>query len=247
MFLRGPLLEKFVPILLVITVVLAFLVGVLWQKVSLLEGEKASDTALDPSGQGGANGKLAEEQARKVEKVSDKDRVRGSRDAEVFIIEYSDLECVYCKQFHSTLQQAVDEYQGKVAWVYRHYPLDMLHPKADKEAEAAECAAELGGEEGFWKMIDKIFEVTPSGNGLDLAKLPTYASQVGLDQTKFKICLDSGKYKEEVERQYQSGLTAGVRGTPGVFIINKKGEVWSVPGAVPFETLKVTIEEALKS
>lgn len=242
-------MEKFIPVLLVITVALAFLVGVLWQKVSLLEGGKASNTALAPSDQGGGevNGKLSEEQAKKVEKVSDKDRVRGSRDAEVFIIEYSDLECSFCKQFHPTLQQVVDEYKGKVAWVYRHYPLDILHPKADKEAEAAECAFEIGGEDGFWKFIDKIFEVTPANNGLDLAKLPTYASQVGLNQTKFKTCLDSGKYKEEVERQYQSGLTAGVAGTPGGFVINKKGEVWSVPGAVPLETLKTTIEEALKS
>ncbi len=242
-------MEKFLPVLLVITVALAFLVGVLWQKVSLLEGGKASGTTLAPSDQGGgeANGKLSEEQAKKVEKVSDKDHVRGSRSAEVFIIEYSDLECPFSKQFHLILQQSLDEYKGKVAWVYRHYPLDMLHSKADKEAEAAECAFELGGEDGFWKFIDKIFEVTTGNNTLDLAKLPTYASQVGLNQTKFKTCLDSGKYKDEVERQYQSGLTAGVAGTPGGFVINKKGEVWSVPGAVPLETLKATIEEALKS
>lgn len=249
MFPRGSLLEKFVPILLVIMVALAFLVGVLWQKVSQLEGGKVSNTAQAPSDAGGGavNGKLSEEQAKKVEKPNDKDRVRGSLDAEVYLIEYSDLECPFCKQFHATAKQAVDEYKGKVTWVYRHFPLDTLHPKADKEAEATECAFELGGQDGFWKFVDKIFEVTPSNNGLDLAKLPTYAGQVGLNQTSFKSCLDSGKYANLVEEHYQQGITAGVTGTPGNFIMNKKGEVWVIPGAVPFETLKVTIDEALKS
>jgi len=248
--LKGNLLEKFVPILLVLTVALAFLVGLLWQKVSLLEkgGTSGTQQAVgDTNVPTDVNGKLSDEQAKAVEKVSDKDRVRGSRDAQVFIIEYSDLECPFCKQFHPTVQQIVDEYKGNVAWVYRHFPLDSLHPKADKEAEAAECAFEQGGEAGFWKFIDKIFEVATSNNTLDLAKLPTYAGQVGLNQTKFKTCLDSGKYKDEVERQYQSGATAGVNGTPGSFVINKKGEIWLVGGAVQFESLKSTIEEALKS
>lgn len=249
MFSRGQLLEKFIPVLLIITVALAFLVGVLWQKVSLLERGKVSDTTLAPSeaGRGEVNGKLSEEQAGKVEKPSDKDRIRGSLDAEIFLIEYSDLECPFCKQFHLTAQQAVDEYDGKVTWVYRHFPLDTLHPKADKEAEAAECAFEQAGNDGFWNFVDKIFEVTPSNNGLDLTKLPTYAGQVGLNQSSFKTCLDSGRYEGRVEEHYQSGITAGVTGTPGNFIMNKKGEVWVIPGAVPFETLKLTIEEALKS
>ncbi|MFZ5932994.1 MAG: DsbA family protein [Patescibacteria group bacterium] len=242
------ILERFVPVLLVATIALAFLVGILWQKVSILESGKTSNNVAPSAGEPqGVNGKLSADQAEKVEKPSDKDHIRGSLDAEVFLIEYSDLECPFCKQFHSTAQQAVDEYKGKLAWVYRHFPLDTLHPKADKEAEATECAFELGGNDGFWKFMDKIFEVTPSNNGLDLAKLPTYASQVGLNQSAFRTCLDSGKYKDKVEDQYQSGTNAGVTGTPGNFIMNKKGEVWLIPGAVPLETLKATIEEALKS
>lgn len=249
MLSRGSLFEKFVPILLVISVALAFLVGVLWQKVSFLEGGKGAKNTQAPGdlAPGGVNGKLSEDQAKKVEKPNDKDHIRGSLDAEVYLIEYSDLECPFCKQFHLTAQQAVDEYKDKVTWVYRHFPLDTLHPKADKEAEAAECAFELGGQDGFWKYVDKIFEVTPSNNGLDLAKLPTYAGQVGLNQSSFTSCLDSGRYADLVEEQYQGGITAGVTGTPGNFIMNKKGEVWIIPGAVPFETLKVTIDEALKS
>src|SRR3972149_9025209 len=104
------LLEKFVPILLVITVILAGVVGALWQKVSTLEKGGTSlvtDTAAQPD----ASGKLAEADAKKVEKPGDKDHIRGSLDAQIFLIEYSDLECPFCKQFHLTAQQAIDEYQ----------------------------------------------------------------------------------------------------------------------------------------
>ena len=245
--LNKSLLDKFVPVLLVLTVALAVAVGALWQKVASLE--KGTGTANIPAQVAGpdATGKLPEESAKLVEKPNDKDHIRGSLDAQIYLIEYTDLECPFCKSFHPTAQQALDEYGETIAWVYRHFPLDSLHPKADKEAEAAECAFEQGGNDAFWKYVDKIYEVTPSNNGLDLTRLPTYAGQIGLNSAELKTCLDSGKYAEKVESQYQSGLTAGVTGTPGNFIMNAKGEVWVIPGAVPYEQLKPVIEEALKS
>src|SRR6185436_7093141 len=83
-----------------------------------------------------------------MEPVTEKDHILGNPNAEVIMVEYSDLECPFCKEFHSTLRRVMNEYgkDGKVAWVYRHFPIDSLHPKARKEAEATECAAELGGE-----------------------------------------------------------------------------------------------------
>lgn len=102
-----------------------------------------------------------------VRKVDDSDHLRGDPKASVKVVEFSDLECPFCKRFHLTMQQLMEGYSGKVAWVYRHFPLDSLHPKARKEAEASECAAELGGNDGFWAYIDKLFEITPSNNGLD--------------------------------------------------------------------------------
>ena len=183
-----------------------------------------------------------------VERLRANDHIRGSKDARILLIEYSDLECPFCKRFHPTAQQAVDQYKGQVAWVYRHFPLDQIHSKADKEAEATECATELGGNDGFWKMADKIFEVTPSNNGLNLDDLPKLASQVGLDQNKFKTCLDSGKYAAYVEEDYQSGIRAGVTGTPGNILLDTKtGQTLPVPGAVPYETLKSSIDSLLGS
>lgn len=110
------------------------------------------------------------------------DHVLGNPNADVLIIEYSDTECPFCKQFHETMHQVMDQYgkDGKVAWVYRHSPIDQLHPKARKEAEALECANEQGGNDAFWKYADKLFEITPSNNGLDAAQLPVIAAMIGL-------------------------------------------------------------------
>lgn len=188
------------------------------------------------------------EVAGELEGLRDNDHLRGDRNARIVLIEYSDLECPFCKRFHPTAQQAVDEYKGQVAWVYRHFPLDQLHPKADKEAEAIECANELGGEDAFWKLTDKIYEVTPSNNGLDLETLPSLAASAGLDQVRFKACLDSGKYADLVESDYQSGIKAGVQGTPGNFLLDtKNNKKISIPGAVPFDSLKSSIDSLLKS
>src|SRR3989338_2531696 len=102
-----------------------------------------------------------------VGELTDRDHLRGDPKATVKVVEFSDLECPFCKNFHRTMQQVMSEYSGQVAWVYRHFPLDSLHSKARKEAEASECAAELGGNDGFWAYVDKLFEITPSNNGLD--------------------------------------------------------------------------------
>ncbi|MEK9148502.1 MAG: DsbA family protein [Candidatus Desantisbacteria bacterium] len=172
--------------------------------------------------------------------VSGTGHIRGNVNAQVTIVEYSDLECPFCKRFHETMKQVLAEYGDKVRWVYRHFPLDQLHTKADKEAEAAECAGELGGNNAFWVYIDRIFEVTPSNNGLDLALLPAIAQDLGLDKGMFESCLSSGKYAELVEAQFQEGMALGVNGTPGSFINGQP-----VRGAVPFEALKGIIDEQL--
>jgi protein-disulfide isomerase len=243
---KGNLLEKLVPVLLVATIGLAFGVGVLWQKVKNLEsggvaGEEAAQPTAVPA-EAAAGEKLSDEEAAKMPEVSSDDHVRGPRDAKLFLIEYSDFQCPFCARFHPTAQQALDEYEGQLAWVYRHFPLDQLHPNARPAAIASECAAELGGEEGFWAFTDKLYE-----DQSQVSDLAGVAVSVGLDKDAFQSCLDSDKYGDKVEDQYQGGLSAGVRGTPGNFIVNDKGEVWPIPGAVPFETLKETIGEALGS
>lgn len=232
-------------VLVILVVVLSFVVGTLWNKVQMIEQGEVTVS----SGGGGSGTALQAPQfasAENVEKLKVNDHVRGKRDARILLIEYSDLECPFCKRFHPTAQKAVDSYDGQVAWVYRHFPLDTLHPKADKEAEAVECAGDLGGNDGFWKMVDKIFEVTPSNNGLNLDDLPKLATSVGLDEDKFKSCIDSGKYAKHVEEDYQGGIKAGVSGTPGNILLDTKtGKTVVIPGAQPFEQVKQAIDNLL--
>lgn len=94
-----------------------------------------------------------------------KEVVRGNPDAKITIIEYSDLECPFCKRFHVTMEQVLATYGNDVRVVFRHFPLDSLHKKARTEANAVECAGEQGK---FWEFIDGIFAVTPSNDGLDI-------------------------------------------------------------------------------
>src|SRR3989344_4890477 len=96
---------------------------------------------------GGQNYGIGSNSLDMIRPVGADDHIFGNADAPVKIIEYSDFECPFCKDFHKTMKQITDEYEdsGKVAWVYRHFPIDELHPvKARKEAIASECAAELG-------------------------------------------------------------------------------------------------------
>lgn len=184
-----------------------------------------------------------------VRKVSDSDHIRGNPDAEVFVIEYSDTECPFCKQFHKTMKQVMDEYgdKGKVAWVYRHFPLDQLHSKARKEAVALECANELGGNEAFWKYTDRIYEITPANNGLDLSELPKIAEFVGLDVQKFNTCLASTKYDKKIEDDVANATLIGGRGTPWSVVVHKKGKKYPLSGAQPIASVKQIIETALKN
>src|SRR3990167_3812003 len=153
------------------------------------------------------------------------DHLLGNPNATITVIEYSDLECPFCKTFHQTLHRLMDDYgkTGQLAWVYRQFPLPQLHSKAPKEAEASECAAELGGNTAFWNFIDKVFEVTPSNDGLDPAFLPQIAKDIGLNVTAFNTCLSSGKYTQKIQKSYEEAVAAGGSGTPySIFILKEK-------------------------
>lgn len=180
--------------------------------------------------------------------VSKEDHIRGNPEASVKIVEYSDTECPFCKRFHTTMQQVMDEYgkSGKVAWVYRHFPLDQLHSKARKEAEAIECAAELGGNDKFWSYLDRLMEVTPANNGLDPAELPKIAQYVGLDTGKFNECLSSGKYAQKIEEHVQNATATGGNGTPWSIVVGKNDKKYPLSGAQPYASVKQLIDLALQ-
>jgi protein-disulfide isomerase len=195
-----------------------------------------------------ANVQQAAENLDNIKPVNSDDRILGDPNAPVKLVVFTDLECPFCKVFHATAQRVVDEYgkTGKVALVYRHFPLEQLHPKAPREAQAAECARELGGNEKFWAYIDKVFEVTPSNNGLEDSQLPQIADDIGLNSSQFSSCLNSGKHKDIVDAHYQDAVSTGGRGTPHSVVIAQNGKKFVIGGALPYEQVKATIEQALK-
>ena len=187
----------------------------------------------------------------KFRAISPKDHIRGNPNADITIIEYSDTECPFCKRFHETMKQVMDIYgkDGKVAWVYRHFPIEALHSKAKKESAAAECASIVGGSAQFWDYLDAIFVATPSNDGLDLALLPKFAEQIGLDKIAFNSCMETGQSEAIVTADFEDGRRAGVEGTPFSLIVETKtGKVLdTIPGAYPYEQLKsVYLDPILK-
>jgi protein-disulfide isomerase len=192
------------------------------------------------------------EAAAGVKPIDGQDHIRGNADAPIKVIEFSDFECPFCKRFQPTMKQLMDEYgkDGKVALVYRHFPLDDLHSKARKEAQAAECANELGGNKAFWAYADHLFEVTPSNDRLDLALLPQIAQEVGLDRAKFETCIQGdvrgGKYAAHIEANYQDAIASGGTGTPYTLVIGPNGQTFPINGALPYAALKSIIDPLLE-
>lgn len=184
--------------------------------------------------------------AKNMRPVSaDRDHIYGAPDAPVTVVEYSDYECPFCKRFHGTVKQLVDQNPGKVNWVYRHFPLEFHNPGAQKQAEAAECAAEQGGNEAFWRYSDLIFERTTSnGNGFPIADLVPLAEEIGLDAAQFGDCLDSRRMAARVTEDYENGVETGITGTPGNIVVNNdSGERLVQVGAVPLAKLRDALEQ----
>ncbi|MBI4193276.1 MAG: thioredoxin domain-containing protein [Candidatus Colwellbacteria bacterium] len=195
----------------------------------------------------------AAEKVRPIDKT--RDHLLGHPDAPVKIIEFSDTECPFCKRFHGTMHGIADEYGqaggrygdvGAVVWAYRHFPLEGLHRKARTEAEATECANELGGATAFWAYLDRLFEITPSNDGLDPAELPRIAEHVGLNRAAFEQCLASGTHAPRVAADLEDAVQSGGEGTPYSVVVAPNGKTFTIPGALPYEEVRQIIEAALR-
>lgn len=144
------------------------------------------------------------------------------------------------------MENVIDYYDGKVAWVYRHYPIVQLHSRAPKEAEASECAWELGGNESFWRFANKLLETTGSNNTLDPVELPKIAEFAGVDVPSFDTCLSSGRYTSYINDSVNAAAKAGALGTPYSVAISKNGDRAIINGAEPIEMVKSKIDALLK-
>ncbi len=177
--------------------------------------------------------------------LKDDDWVRGDKKAKVAIVTFSDTECPFCKRFHGTMQQVMEQYKGKVKWIYRNFPLEQLHSYAPKEAEGLECAAEIGGVDGMWRFLDKIMETTQSNDSIPPTQLPDLAAAVGLDKGKISTCITSGKYTAKVQASIQEAVAAGGTGTPYSIIISGDTKI-PVNGAVPISQMQAYLDPLVK-
>lgn len=147
----------------------------------------------------------------RVEVALDDDPARGPAKAPITIVEFSDYQCPYCSRAETVVQGVLSKYGDKIHFVYRDYPLP-FHQNAKTAAQGSQCARDQGK---FWEMHAALFA---NQQKLAAADLVETAGTLGLDKDKFKACLDSDKYKDEVERDMEDGQKYGVTGTPTFFI-----------------------------
>ena len=175
-----------------------------------------------------------------AEDYVDDDPFIGNKNAPITMIEFSDFQCPFCKRFREqTFDQLKAQYidTGKVKFVYRDFPLHSIHPMAGKAAEAGECADDQGK---FWEYHDKIFEGQSVWASSGVSVFKQYAQELGLDSKKFNDCLDSGKYKDEVEKDLGDATSSGGQGTPYFLVGNQP-----ISGAQPFAAFQSAIESQL--
>jgi protein-disulfide isomerase len=167
--------------------------------------------------------------------VAPDDPSLGAANAPVTVIEFSDFQCPFCLRVVPTLKRLREAYGDRVRIVWKDFPLTSIHPQAFKAAEAGQCAREQGK---FWDYHDRLFA---NQQALQPEFLKKYATELGLDATKFNACLDTAKYAERVQEQMGVGNSLGVSSTPSVFINGRL-----VSGAHPYETFTAIIDEELQ-
>jgi len=139
----------------------------------------------------------------------------GPANAPVQVVEYADLTCSACRQWHNLgiKEELQAEFGDQVSFEYRHFPV--ITASSPKGAEAAQCAAE---QDAFWFFHDYIYENLELYPNLTTERVKEIASDVGLDREAFDSCLDSGQYREFATQAIRQAQAAGVRGTPTFFI-----------------------------
>jgi protein-disulfide isomerase len=141
--------------------------------------------------------------------------VRGSQNARITLVEFSDFQCPYCIKAISHLEQALKTFPKDVRLVYKQFPLD-THGQARLAAQASLAAHQQGK---FWPMHDRLYQQARQINRMNILN---WAKELGLDMPKFVAALDSAPIKAQVDRDIAEGDRIGVQGTPSVFINGKK-------------------------
>ncbi len=164
---------------------------------------------------------------------------KGNLKAKVVIYEFSDFQCPYCKRVEDSVNEVMKNYGDRVKFVWRNFPLE-FHADAPLASEATSEAFKQKGNDGFWKMHDKLYANQGEKDGIKREALEKYAQEQGLDMAKFKAALDNSTHKSEIDADTKAGKDAGVTGTPAFFING-----YFINGAQPYSKFRKVIELAL--
>lgn len=232
--------------LVFVLIIFAFLLGMLTNKVLYLENQVKNGTNANAVAANGQEALPTEPLPPQIVDVENGHLpILGNKDAKVTIVEFSDLQCPFCKRYlDETHEQLKEKYidTGKVKFAFRHYPLTSIHPNAQISAEASECANEQGK---FWEYHDKVFAEQDTWSPLTLTdatnSLVSYAGELGMNTDQFKSCVESEKFKDKVNEDLEAGNKVQVDGTPAFFVNG-----YRLVGAQPFSEFERVIEEELK-
>lgn len=175
---------------------------------------------------------------KNVPSIRESDHVLGDKDAQFVLYEYSDFQCPFCQRFHPTSKEFIENNKD-VALVFRSMPLDQLHPKARGVHEVAECVADLGGNDAFWKFADSVFNQEVTSN----EDYQAAAKKAGISDDKaLAECITSKKHVATVQDSLLEGESLGIQGTPTSILKNMKtGEVELIGGAYPLDALEAAL------
>ena len=180
-----------------------------------------------------------------VRPVGTNDHILGNPAAKVMIIEYTDFDCEFCKDFDTTLRQVVanEGADGKVAWVLREFPLIEIHPNAFSHARAAECAASVAGNNGFWKFTETLFANQP----IDTSKYGVFAASAGITGNGFATCFSNASttLDARINADRQNALDIGAQGTPYSLILVSGKTPVVMNGAYSYDAVKELLDQAL--
>lgn len=167
---------------------------------------------------------MAIARARLRPRIRDEDHTIGPADAAVTLVEYGDYECPYCGRAFPILKEVQARLEGRLRFVYRHFPLREMHPHAEAAAEAAEAAA---AQAKFWPMHERLYL---HQRELDDAGLLQHAAAVGADPDRVERELSAHLYEPRVRQDVLSGARSGVNGTPTFFINGVRYDgLWDAP------------------
>ncbi len=154
----------------------------------------------------------------------------GRTGSPMTIVEFGDFSCPYSRASSFVLRSLAAQYPNQFSLIYRNFPLTDIHPFAEKAAEAALCA---NAQNKFWEYHDKLYQ---NQNAVDESSFLKFASELNLDTVKFHTCFVAHTYAKQVAEDYQTGVDAGVRGTPTFFINGNR-----IPGSIPQNVLEQVI------